>query len=224
MQVKHFCTPCAKTILPKLSPSVPWKPLFPLPHTGWMGALCSSLPWLGRWVSQSNESQKKQELHKEGLLSSATKAWEHTIATSCFPDQPKEGTLVHCRKNSKVAPFLKNNCHHAAQVTESVGYQVFRQGLQLPRSAIAANPWNLVSPLAWWHLALPLPCKRIQDSCQAVCRNTTPQQRIPLKKELKQGGWHATLCPLPPWTDMILVCNVKEMICKTVSEKQRIAT
>lgn len=110
------------------------------------------------------------------------------------------------------------------KVTKSVGYQIFSQGLQLPCSAIAADPWNIFTPLAWWHLALPLPCKRIQDPCQVVCRNTTPQQRIPLKEELKQGGWHTTLFPLPPWTDMILVHNVKEMICKTVSEKQRIGT
>lgn len=32
------------------------------------------------------------------------------------------------------------------KVTKSVGYQIFSQGLQLPCSAIAADPWNIFTP------------------------------------------------------------------------------
>lgn len=32
------------------------------------------------------------------------------------------------------------------KVTKSVGYHVFSQGLQLPCSAIAADPWNIFTP------------------------------------------------------------------------------
>lgn len=68
MQVKHCCTPCASKALPKLS-TFPLL-LFPLPHTGWVRGLCSSLPLLDRWIIQTNQKKKKrkekQDLHKQG--------------------------------------------------------------------------------------------------------------------------------------------------------------
>lgn len=111
------------------------------------------------------------------------------------------------------------------KVTKTSGYQIFSHGLQLPHSAIAADPHNLFNPLTQWHLALPLQCKRIPEDWQVVCRNATLQQKNPSETgtETRQPAY-CNLCPPPPWRDMQPLCHVKEIISKTVWVKWHIGS
>lgn len=153
MLVKHFCTPCAKTILPRLSPSVAWKLLFPHALRGWMAGLYSSLPLLGRWVTE----QQKPE--------NAGVAWGRS-ALICRPDLGRHCwyiLLSWCYQYSGRSPW-KELCATIGKsqryvqiwkaivvvlhtVTKTSGYQIFSHCLQLPCSAIAADPQNLFNPL-----------------------------------------------------------------------------
>lgn len=179
---------------------------------GWQ----SSTTHRHRWVegSPSNRSQKKQELLKEGLFSSASKAWEDTIdafrpnALSIL-DKPMKGTLFHQGNVKGRLPSEVNYC----------AAQGFRVPNHQPRVSAAPFSHCSRSSQSDWEALVTFRMAVGEPRLTSDLQKCNTIVKILLKQEPK---WRTllSLYPPPPWRDMHPPCHAKEMICKSVSEAQ----